>query len=112
MAISSAFFILKGEKPNCTSTACRKSIAETCVWLICAITTSDLDFLQEGFDQGGLAGADLAGDHDEAVGEPDRRLHVRLGAGVLLGQIQELRVRTQSERQLLQFERIEIHACS
>ena len=40
VAISSAFFILKGEKPNCTSTACRKSIAETCVWLICATTTS------------------------------------------------------------------------
>ncbi len=31
VAISSAFFILKGENPNCTSSACRKSIAETCV---------------------------------------------------------------------------------
>src|SRR5215469_3078057 len=40
VAISSAFFILKGEKPNCTSTAWRKSIADTCVWLIWATTTS------------------------------------------------------------------------
>ena len=39
--ISSALRILKGEKPNCTSTACRKSIAVTCVWLICATTTSE-----------------------------------------------------------------------
>src|SRR6516164_2611095 len=38
--ISSPLRILKGEKPNCTSTACRKSIAETWVWLICATTTS------------------------------------------------------------------------
>src|SRR5947208_4104059 len=38
--MSSALRILKGEKPNCTSTACRKSMAETCVWLICATTTS------------------------------------------------------------------------
>ena len=30
--MSSAFFILKGEKPNCTSTDCRKSITDTCVW--------------------------------------------------------------------------------
>jgi hypothetical protein len=36
----SPFFILKGEKPNCTRIACRKSTAETCVWLICATTTS------------------------------------------------------------------------
>src|SRR5215470_5406841 len=38
--MSSPLRILKGEKPNCTSTACRKSIAETWVWLICATTTS------------------------------------------------------------------------
>src|SRR5256884_6452125 len=38
--MSSALRILKGEKPNCTSTACRKSMADTCVWLICATTTS------------------------------------------------------------------------
>ena len=40
VAMSSAFFILKGEKPNCTSTDCRKSTTETWVWLICATTTS------------------------------------------------------------------------
>src|SRR3984893_17902985 len=39
--MSSALRILKGEKPNCTSTACRKSMADTWVWLICATTTSD-----------------------------------------------------------------------
>src|SRR6266853_2110880 len=38
--MSSALRILKGEKPNCTSTACRKSMADTWVWLICATTTS------------------------------------------------------------------------
>src|SRR6187402_3041653 len=41
VAMSSAFFILKGENPNCTSTDCRNSTAVTCVWLICAITTSE-----------------------------------------------------------------------
>src|SRR4029077_5759741 len=40
VAMSSALRILKGEKPNWASTACRKSIAVTCVWLICATTTS------------------------------------------------------------------------
>ena len=40
MLISSPLRILKGEKPNCTSTVCRKSIADTCVWLTCATTTS------------------------------------------------------------------------
>src|SRR5665213_2510896 len=38
--MSSAFFILKGEKPNCTSTDCRKSTTETWVWQNCATTTS------------------------------------------------------------------------
>src|SRR6516162_1755359 len=38
--MSSPLRILKGENPNCTSTACRKSMAETWVWLICATTTS------------------------------------------------------------------------
>ena len=41
VAISSAFFILKGEKPNWTSTDCRNSTALTWVWLICAMTTSE-----------------------------------------------------------------------
>src|SRR4051812_11842297 len=41
VAMSSAFFILKGEKPNCTSTDCRNSTALTWVWLICAMTTSE-----------------------------------------------------------------------
>ncbi len=68
-----------------------------------------LYFLQEGLDQGRLARANLACDHHEAVGEPDGRLHVRLGAGVLLGQIQELGIRAQPEGKLLEFERVEIH---
>src|SRR6185436_3241556 len=41
VAISSAFFILKGEKPNCTSTDCRNSTAVTWVWLTWATTTSE-----------------------------------------------------------------------
>jgi hypothetical protein len=40
VVMSSALRILKGEKPNCASTDCRKSMAVTCVWLICATTTS------------------------------------------------------------------------
>src|SRR5258708_585915 len=63
-----------------------------------------LQFAQESLDQGGLAGADFTGYHDETVGKPDRRLHVRLGARVLLAQVQELRVRTQAERQFMEFE--------
>ena len=69
-----------------------------------------LDFLQEGLDQRGLAGADLAGDHDEAVREPDRRLHVRLGARVDLAQVQERRVRAEPERQFPELEMFEVHA--
>ena len=60
-----------------------------------------LQFAQEGFDQCGLAGADFTGDHHETVGEPNRRLHVRLGARMLLAQVQELRVRAQAERQFM-----------
>src|SRR5688572_7363571 len=40
VAISSALRILKGVNPNCTSTACRNSIGETCVWATWATTTS------------------------------------------------------------------------
>ncbi|MFO1409517.1 MAG: hypothetical protein U1F06_03965 [Steroidobacteraceae bacterium] len=65
--------------------------------------------LQEGLDQRGLAGADFPGDHDEAVGEPDGRLHVRLGARVALAEVQELRVRAQPEGQFAQLEELEVH---
>ncbi len=68
-----------------------------------------LELLEEGLDQGGLARADLAGDHHEAVGEPDRRLHVRLGARMVLRQVQELRVRSQPEGQFVQLEQFEVH---
>jgi hypothetical protein len=60
-----------------------------------------LELLEEGLDQRGLARADLAGDHHEAVREPDRRLHVRLGARMVLRQIQERGIRRQPERQLV-----------
>ena len=40
VASSSAFFILNGLKPNCTSTDCRNSSEDTWVWLICATMTS------------------------------------------------------------------------
>ncbi len=109
VAMSSAFFILKGEKPNCTSTAWRKSIAETCVLVDLGDYDVRLNFLQEGFDQSRFTRTDLTGDHDEAVREPDGRFHVRLGAGVLLRQVQELRVRAQSKRQFFEFERFEVH---
>src|SRR5882757_2528081 len=32
--------MLKGEKPNCTNTVCKNAVGESCVWLICATTTS------------------------------------------------------------------------
>jgi hypothetical protein len=69
-----------------------------------------LELAQEGLEQRRLAGADLAGDDDEAVGEPDRRLHVRLGARMVLRQVQERRVRAQPERQLVQLEVFQVHA--
>ncbi len=69
-----------------------------------------LQLAQEGFDQRGLARADFPGDDDEAVGEPDGRLHVRLGARMVLAQVQELRVRTEAERQLVELEEMQIHA--
>ena len=68
-----------------------------------------IELAQEAFDERGLARADLAGDDDEAVGEPDGRLHVRLGARMGPGQVQELRVRAQAERQLAQFEVLDVH---
>ena len=110
--ISSALRILNGEKPNCTSTACRKSIARD----LRLVDLRDHDirrhFLEEGLDQRGFARADLAGDHHEAVGEPDGRLHVRLGACMLFRQVQELRVRAEPERQFLEFEGFEVHGGS
>ena len=69
-----------------------------------------LQFVQERLDQRGLAGADLAADDDETVGEPDRRLHVGLGARMLLAQVQECRIRAQPERQFCKPEQVEIHA--
>jgi hypothetical protein len=63
-----------------------------------------LHLMQESFDQGGFAGADIPGDHDETVGEPDGRFHVSFGARVLLAQVQELRVRAQAEGQFMEFE--------
>ena len=68
-----------------------------------------LELAQEGLEQRRLAGADLAGDHDEAVGEPDRRLHVRLGARMVFRQVQECRVRAQPERQFGQLEMFQVH---
>jgi hypothetical protein len=59
---------------------------------------------QEGLYQGRLAGPDLPGNHDEAVGEPDRGFHVRLGAGMVFRQVQEFRVRAEPERQILELE--------
>ena len=101
VAISSAFFILKGEKPNCTSTDCRNSTADDLGLVDLRDDHVRIELAQEGLDERGLAGADLAGDDDEAIGEPDGRLHVRLGARMGLRQVQELRVRAEPERQLL-----------
>ena len=74
---------------------------------LCLVELRDDDirpqFLEEGLDQGRLARTDFPGDHDETVGEPDRRFHVRLRARVLFAQIEKLRIRAQAERQLGQF---------
>ena len=66
-------------------------------------------FPQEGLEQGRLAGSDLARDDHEPVGEPDRRFHVRLGARMVLRQVEECRVRAQPERQFRQLEMFEVH---
>ena len=68
-----------------------------------------IELPQEAFDERGFARTDFACDHDEAICEPDGRLHVRLGARMGTGQVKELRVRAQPERQLAQFEVIEVH---
>jgi hypothetical protein len=59
---------------------------------------------QESLDERGLAGADFAGDHYETIRKPDRRFHVRFGACMLFAQVEKLRIRTQTERQFIQFE--------
>ena len=69
-----------------------------------------LELFEERLDQSRFARADFAGDHDEAVREPDRRFHVCLGTRVVLRQIQERGIRRQSERKLVQLEQFEIHA--
>ena len=69
-----------------------------------------LELAQEGLEQRRLAGADLARDDDEAVREPDRRLHVRLGARMVFREVKERRIRAQPERQFGQVEVFKIHA--
>ncbi len=64
---------------------------------------------EKAFDQRRLAGADVARDDDEAVCEPDRRLHVRFGACMLLAGKQELRVRREPERRFGQLKKLAIH---
>ncbi len=68
-----------------------------------------VDFLEERLDQRGLARADLARDHDKAVREPDRGLHVRLRAGVYLAQKEKRRVRAEPERKFLELEVFQVH---
>ena len=84
VASSSAFFILKGEKPNCTSTDCRNSIGDDLGLVDLRDHHVLFQLAQEGFDQRGLAGADFTGDDHETIREPDGGLHVRLGARMVL----------------------------
>ena len=69
-----------------------------------------IDFLQERLDQRRLARAYLARDDDESVCKPDRRLHVSLGTGVNVAQIQERRVRAQPKWEFLELEVFQVHA--
>ena len=68
-----------------------------------------VELAQETLDEGGLAGADFAGDHHEAIREPDGGFHVRLGARMHARQVQELRVGAEPERQFLEFEALGVH---
>ncbi len=68
-----------------------------------------VDLLEEALDQRRLARADFAGDHHEAVREPDGRFHVRLRTGVDLAQVEEGRVRAEAERQVGELEVFEVH---
>ena len=73
-------------------------------------TMSGRQLGQETLDQRGLTGADVAGDHDEAVGEPDGGLHVRLGARVLFaGRYRNCGSGREPERRFLEFEKVAIH---
>jgi hypothetical protein len=69
-----------------------------------------VEFLQEGLDQRRLAGTDLARDDHEAVGEPDRRFHVRLGTRMVLRQVEELGIRAEPERKFTKSEQVQVHA--
>jgi hypothetical protein len=68
-----------------------------------------LELPQECLDQRGLAGTDLSRNDDEAIREPDGRFHVRLGACMVLAQVKEGGIRTEAERQILEFEQFEVH---
>ena len=107
--ISSAFFILKGEKPNCTSTACRNSIAETCVWLICATTTSCSQLRRK--DSISVVLPEPISPvitTKPSVNQMVDSMYA-LARAWCLRQVQELRVRAEPERQFLEFEQFEIH---
>ena len=109
VAISSAFFILKGENPNCTSTDCRNSTAVTCVWLICAMTTSESSWRRK------LSMSVVLPEPISPVITTKPSVNQMVDSMYALArawardEIQELRVRTQPERQLAQFEVLEIH---
>ncbi len=65
--------------------------------------------LERRIEHGGLAGADLARDHDEAVVVHQREAHVGHGARVLVRQVKESRVRREVERPTRQVEEFLVH---
>ena len=109
VAISSAFFILKGEKPNWTSTDCRNSTAVTWVWLICATTTSESSWRRK------LSMSVVLPEPISPVITTKPSVNQMVDSMYALArawcsrQVQELRVRAQPERQLAQFEVLEVH---
>src|SRR5262249_61998639 len=59
-----------------------------------------IDLLEDRTAQRRLAGADVAGDDDEALAAPDRVLQKVERVAVRLAAIEELRIRRQAERLL------------
>ncbi len=81
---------------------------ELCLRDVCEYNVV-FQLVEERVDQGGFTGPDLAGDDDEAIRQPDSRLHVRFGLGMLFAEVQEFRVRTEPKRRLSEGKVLEVH---
>jgi hypothetical protein len=62
------------------------------------------EFANKRLQHCGFSRSDFTGYDHKAIGQPDRRFHVRLGTGVLFAPVDKLRIRCQPERLLIEIE--------